>query len=112
CKPCLKELPELQRLQESFAGRGFTVLSINGDSPADVAKVAPFVRARKLTFPVLTDLDGNLRRRFQANAFPTSMLLDPIGRVAWTSQGYRPGDEVEMAKEIEKLVRAEVGPGE
>jgi len=112
CKPCLKELPELQKLQEQFSARGFTVLSINGDSPVDVAKVAPFVRSRKLMFPVLTDLDGNLRRRFQANAFPTSILLDRSGRVAWTSQGYRPGDDVEMAKQIEGLLKGAGGAGE
>lgn len=112
CKPCLKELPELQKLQEQFGALGFSVLSINGDSPADVAKVAPFVRARKLMFPVLTDLDGNLRRRFQANAFPTSILLDRSGRVVWTSQGYRPGDDVEMAKQIEGLLGGKGGSGE
>lgn len=112
CKPCLKELPEMQKLQEQFDARGFTVLSINGDSPADVAKVAPFVRARKFTFPVLTDLDGSLRRRFQANAFPTSMLLARSGRVVWTSQGYRPGDQVEMAKQIEELLGGEGGSDE
>ncbi|MDZ4804298.1 MAG: A/G-specific adenine glycosylase [Candidatus Eisenbacteria bacterium] len=112
CKPCLKELPEMQKLQEQFGARGLTILSINGDSPTDVARVAPFVRARKLTFPVLTDLDGSLRRRFQANAFPTSMLLDSSGRVTWTSQGYRPGDSVAMAEQVEALLSGTGESGE
>jgi thiol-disulfide isomerase/thioredoxin len=104
CKPCLKELPELVKLQAEYASRGFSLVLVNGDSPSDVARVAPFVRARKIPGPVITDVDGALRRRFQANAFPTSILLDRTGRTAWSSQGYRPGDEVKLAEQIEALL--------
>jgi len=104
CKPCLKEIPELVKLQETYAARGFSLVLVNGDSPSDVARVAPFARARKMPGPVVTDVDGALRRRFQANAFPTSILLDRSGRTAWSAQGYRPGDEVKLAGEIEALL--------
>ncbi|HEX7877966.1 MAG TPA: redoxin domain-containing protein, partial [Candidatus Eisenbacteria bacterium] len=104
CKPCLKEIPELVKLQENYAARGFSLMLVNGDSPSDLARVAPFARARKMAGPVVTDVDGALRRRFQANAFPTSILLDRSGRTAWSAQGYRPGDEVKLAAEIEALL--------
>lgn len=104
CKPCLKELPELDRLHRAYADRGFTVIAVNGDSPADVARVLPFVRSRDYAFPVVTDLDGRLRRRFQVNALPTAILLDADGRTVWTNQGYRPGDEKTLEARLRPLL--------
>lgn len=112
CKPCLKELPELDHLQREYGDRGFTVLAVNGDSPVDVTRVAPFVKSRGYTFPVVTDLDGRLRRRFQVNALPTAILLDGQGRIVWTNQGYRPGDEKTLeAKLLPLLSPAPVDSG-
>jgi cytochrome c biogenesis protein CcmG/thiol:disulfide interchange protein DsbE len=112
CKPCLKELPELDRLHRTYADRGFTVLAVNGDSPADVARVLPFVRSRDYAFPVVTDLDGRLRRRFQVNALPTAILLDSDGRIAWTNQGYRPGDEKTLEAKLRPLLPPDAPEGD
>ncbi len=111
CRPCLKELPELDRLQKKYADRGFTVIAVNTDTPVDVGKVKPFARSRRFSLRVITDLDGDLRRRFQINAFPTAILLAPDGTTVWSNQGYRPGDEKALEEELLKRLAVRDGGG-
>lgn len=107
CKPCRKELPELQKLVEKYGGDGFQVIGINGDGPVDQAKVRPYVKALGFDFEVVPDTDGEVRRRFQVEVFPTSFLVDTEGRIRHRQVGYRRGDEKILEKELIKLLAIE-----
>jgi cytochrome c biogenesis protein CcmG/thiol:disulfide interchange protein DsbE len=109
CKPCRKELPELQKLVDKYGERGFQVIAVNGDGPVDQAKVRPFVKALDFEFEVIPDPDGEVRRRFQVEVFPTSLLVDTDGRILHRSVGYRRGDEQILEKEIQKILGGEEG---
>jgi hypothetical protein len=37
-------------------------------------------------------------------AIPTTILLDQKAEIAYKTRGYRPGDEILLKKEIEKLI--------
>lgn len=93
CKPCLKELPELDRVVLDYAKRGVSMIAVNADAPGDAAKVRPFVKSRGFHFRVVPDAGGEIRRDFGVNTLPTTLLLAPDGSTLWTNQGYRPGDE-------------------
>ena len=47
CKPCLKELPHLNRLAGQYAGR-ISVLAVSTDASKSVAKVAPFIQSKEI----------------------------------------------------------------
>lgn len=111
CKPCRKELPELQKLVATYGDRGFHVVGVNGDGPVDQAKVRPYVKALGFDFTVVPDPDGEIRRRFQVEVFPTSFLVDGEGRVVYRQVGYRRGDEAILAGRVRALVGAAVPPG-
>ena len=68
CKPCPKELPELQKLVDAYADHGFSVAAISGDGPADQAKVRPYVRSQKFSFTVIPDPDGELKLNMPSDA--------------------------------------------
>ena len=105
CKPCRKELPELQVLAEAYAEHGFRVIAVSVDGPVDQAKVRPYARAQGFTFLVVPDPDGDLRRRFQVEVVPTTTLLGPERRVLHRQVGYRQGDE----KRLEIALRNHLG---
>jgi thiol-disulfide isomerase/thioredoxin len=52
CPPCRKEMPDLETLYERFGAKGLVVLGISDE---EAAKVEPFIRERKISFPVLLD---------------------------------------------------------
>lgn len=104
CKPCRKELPELQRLVEKYGEKGFRVIGVNGDGPVDQAKIRPYVRALGYDFTVIPDPDGEIRRRLQVEVFPTTFLIDADGTIVHRQVGYRQGDEKAIEAEIRKLL--------
>jgi thiol-disulfide isomerase/thioredoxin len=110
CKPCRRELPELQKLLDTYGERGFQVVAVNGDGPVDQAKIRPYVKAHGFTFSVLPDPDGEIRRRFQVEVFPTTLLVDTEGRILHRQVGYRRGDETILAEHLEELLPAAPAP--
>lgn len=111
CKPCLKELPELDRIQARWAERGLAVVAVNTDAPVELARVRPYVRSSRYRFRVMTDAAGELKRRFEVNTLPTALLLAPDGRVLWTNQGYRPGDEKALEQALARYFAGPAGSG-
>ena len=93
CRPCRKEMPELQKLRKKYEEHGVQVIAISGDSPVDQAKVKPYIKAQKFDFTVLLDTDGEIRRRFQVEVFPTTFLVGADNRILYRGVGYRRGDE-------------------
>ncbi len=107
CKPCKDELPHLQDLFEEYSDRGLTLITISADSPKTQAKVRPYVRSKGYTFPVLLDPDQEVLQLFQGTTLPLRVLIDREGNIVDTHQGYNPGDEVALEREIVELLNPE-----
>jgi len=86
CGPCKQELPSIQALYEKLSSRGFVVVAV--DLGEEKAKVSQFVKANKLTFPVLLDQKVAVGGTYGANSIPTNYLLDRSGRVLARIVGY------------------------
>jgi len=78
CPPCLKEMPDLERLYEQFKDQGFVILGISDE---DVNKVKPFIAKRNVTYPVLSDPGRKVNELFQINGIPKSFVYDRSGRL-------------------------------
>jgi peroxiredoxin len=74
CEPCRDELPALRRLVERARGTPVTVLAI---SVGEVdARVARFMDAIPVNFPVLLDRDRAVAKAWDVYALPTTYVLD------------------------------------
>ena len=88
CKPCVKAMPKLQKIHEKYGKSGLTVLGVNVDGPRGQNRVKPFLRARKVSFPIALDSDSAVMRRMQVNVLPTTLLITPDGEIALRQVGY------------------------
>jgi len=79
CPPCRKELPDLEALYQRFGSRGFVVLAVSDE---DAGKVAPFVAAHQLTYPVLLDPGRKVNELLQISGIPKSFVYDRSGKLA------------------------------
>lgn len=111
CTPCKDELPYIQKLHEKYSELGLTVATISEDSPKSQAKVRPYVRSKRYTFPVLLDPTREILQLFQGNTLPHRVLLDRQGNVMETHQGYNPGDEVILEDTIRGFLNPERSDG-
>lgn len=86
CGPCVKELPELQKLHHAH-GSDFAVVGISVDKPRGHAKMRSMIREHGIDYPMVLDPDGQSQGTFGVNGYPTSVLLDRNGVVRWRREG-------------------------
>ncbi len=107
CKPCLKELPHLQRIHEKYEASGLRVLAVTIDSPKTESRVKPFVLGKKYTFDVILDSSQEVFRALQGKGtIPYVVVIDRDGNIRYRHTGYRPGDENEIEKVVAELLGA------
>ena len=78
CPPCRKEMPDLEALYEKFAPQGLVILGISDEKKE---KVEPFIRERKLTFPILLDPGRKVNEMFVVEGIPKSFVYDREGKL-------------------------------
>ena len=86
CGPCRIEMPSMERLHRKLAGTDFRIVavSVDGDPfhPEDVEgpkEIMAFVRDMGLTFDILNDPTGAIRRDYQTVGVPESFVIDRDG---------------------------------
>jgi peroxiredoxin len=85
CEPCLAELPTIEKLRASFAGRPFAALAVQMAGSARMSRDT--AEKLSLRFPMLVDRDSAASKAWGVKVVPTSFLIGPDGSVAFTLQG-------------------------
>ena len=71
CEPCREEMPSINRLRASLAGRPFEVLAVN--LAESESRIRRFVEQLPLEFPVLMDRDGAAAKSWRARLLPMKL---------------------------------------
>ena len=101
CGPCNMELPHLQKLYEKLKDRpDVQIVTFNFDQ--DLGLVAPFLKEKGFTFPVLPAYSFVLSV-LDSVAIPQNWILDPKGAWRWSQLGYDASDSQWADTVIAKL---------
>lgn len=106
CKPCVEELAEYSKIFNEYSSRGLQMLAISTDNEKSVSKVKPFVKSKQYNFPVLLDTNSEVARKYQAQAVPYTVILRQCGSIVYSHLGYMKGDEIEVKKKIDELLKS------
>ena len=98
CTYCVEEMPELIKLQEAHAAKGFTVLAVNVGETSTQADA--FAKAKGLNFPVVLDEDSSVAQRYGLVGIPVSILVDSAGNVLGEYHGFNP----KLISDVEKAL--------
>ncbi|MFC0675830.1 TlpA family protein disulfide reductase [Brachybacterium hainanense] len=84
CPPCRAEAPDLRAIAEEYAEKGVRFLGINVRDEAGPARA--FEDTYQIPYPSIPDLSAEimyaLRGQVAPNAVPSTLVVDPEGRVA------------------------------
>jgi len=106
CEPCLAEMPHLVDLYKANKAKGFVVLAVSLDGPESLADVNRVVHDREMIFPVLLDQETTVVARYNPKReMPFSVLIDKRGAIVQRRAGYTPGDEKNLAAEVERALK-------
>ncbi len=102
CKPCIKSIPELNKIYKSYKDKGVEIIGINCDGPRSIAKVAPFSKSLQIKYPVLLDINSEVKNDLNLQAFPSLILVNSQGLIVWIHEGFVTGDTEVIIAEIDK----------
>lgn len=104
CKPCIKELRNLNDLLEDWEeDYNVELVAVSVDDSRNSARVKPFADGQGWDFDILLDPNGELQRDMNVTNPPVTFLIDQNGNVVYTHTGYLEGDELDLEDEIIKL---------
>ena len=103
CSPCLKSFPWMNELQKKHGAEGFVVVAINVDQDRKLAD--EFLVKRPAEFRVVFDPAGDIARRFDVQAMPTSFLIDRQGKVRFRHEGFKEKSRDTREKQLAQLLK-------
>ena len=97
CLPCRTEMPSIQALHDRFSARGLKVVAVSVDNPGTSEEIRTFRDQYGLTFEILHDESGNIKRDYQTTGVPETFVIGRDGVIRkkviaaadWDSPAYQ-----------------------
>lgn len=95
CPPCQKEMPELQKLYNKYAGQ-FDIIAVSVDEKTDAQKVKDFIEKNKIAFYVAHDTEKKISGKYVTDSIPYLVIIGKDGIILGTITGYSKNLEKEL----------------
>lgn len=91
CGPCALEAADLERTWQANKGRNVTFLGVAIQDTYEDA--AAFLKRHGITYPAVFDANNEIMTAYRVTGIPTTVIVDPEGRIASVYAGIFVGDE-------------------
>jgi peroxiredoxin len=98
CEPCKKELPVLAKMAPKLRERGVEIVAVNIDERKENAEA--FLREHGLRLTVVQDQAQSIVKEYEPPKMPTSFIIDRAGVVRAVNEGFEPGDEAKIERQL------------
>lgn len=95
CPPCRAEMPDLQRLANSYDDGTLAIVGVNEGESA--ARAQSFAESLRIRFPIWIDASQRYGRTYAALGLPTTVILDRRGVVVRGYDGPLTFDQMRAA---------------
>jgi peroxiredoxin len=79
CLPCRTEMPSIQALHDRFGARGLKVVAVSIDNSGFADEIRKFRDQYGLTFEILHDASGNIKRDYHTTGVPETFVIGRDG---------------------------------
>jgi len=94
CPPCKTEIPWFMDFQRTYGSRGFTVLGVSLDEDGWTS-VKPYIEEKQVNYNVMIGSRDVTRLYGGLDSVPTTLIVDPSGRMAAIHVGISARSEYE-----------------
>ncbi len=99
CVPCRRSFPWMNEMQEKYAEQGLMIVAVNMDAEPELAQA--FLQEYPAHFELIEDREGELARKFDVIAMPSSYVIDRNGEIVKRHLGFK----VKRQDEYEALIK-------
>lgn len=101
CPPCRREMPSMQRAWEQLREEGIGFIAVNVGEEADT--VARFAEQYGVELPLPIDPSSRVVQSWPVRGLPTTFVVDPQGRLAYSAAGEREWDDPALLDQVRAL---------
>ncbi|WP_223609192.1 TlpA disulfide reductase family protein [Chryseobacterium sp. OSA05B] len=101
CKPCLVEIPELNKLVDKYSGKDVVFLGITFDNQKALQK---FLTKKEFKYHLVPNAK-KIIDDYKVNSYPTHIVIDKDSKVAFSINGLSSQAVHEVDDTIEKLLK-------
>ena len=102
CGPCLKAIPEIEKMRGEFPDDQFQIIAVNLDQVEK--KALRFLEKNPIGYPSASDPKGRLPEKYGVDTMPTSYLIDRDGVIRYVHRGFSRGDGLRLREEIRAML--------
>ncbi len=100
CAPCLREMPDMEALQEAVGSENLTVLAVSmGETEERVQK---FLKMHGFTFPIVADTEMEIVQLYGVKNIPITYLISPKGVILGRALGPREWNRVSFQEFVKR----------
>jgi len=81
CSYCFREVPELNRLNDSHKDRGLGIYGVNVGESA--RKVESAIKSKGMTYTILLDQTNKVASQYRVTGIPANILIDKDGVIKY-----------------------------
>ncbi|MDB2385436.1 redoxin domain-containing protein [Polaribacter sp.] len=101
CPPCKKEIPQLNKLKNEFKGKNVEFIAFALD---EEYKIAKFIESNPFDYDIIDDATW-AKERYEIEVYPTNIIVDKDGLIAYYKSGYKSDIYESMSYKINKLLK-------
>lgn len=101
CAPCIKEMPDLNKLKEEFGTENIKYFAITYDSKELIEEL---LKKHQLDFTIIPS-DKKTIEQFNVSFYPTNFILDKTGKVIYVNDFFMNDMIKEMKKTLKKILK-------
>ncbi|MBK7141986.1 MAG: TlpA family protein disulfide reductase [bacterium] len=103
CTPCALSFPFMKELSRTYADSGLQIIAIDLDKDSSEATI--FLERMRPPFKIVMDPEGNLAKRYDLKAVPSSFIYGRDGTLRELHQGFVSADTTKIRAEIVALLK-------
>ena len=104
CRPCLEELPQLEKeVWQRFKNKEFELVVIGREE--NVEKLIQFKNKHKFTFPLAPDPKGEIYSRYAKGYIPRNYVINKDGDIIFQSIGFSEDEFKALVRIVEKALQ-------
>ncbi len=104
CGPCIKAIPQMEKIKEKYAGTEVKVYGINtyDNDSIGIARLPKFLEFNPIQYPIIL-VNRDLPAAYHIQGWPTFYIIDTEGKVAYSSIGASDKVADEISSVVDKL---------
>jgi peroxiredoxin len=111
CPPCIKAMPEIEKLFQMFGDSNVMFIGVSTDDPETSDRVLQTVKKLNVTYPIAIDTN-QIAEHYAVTSIPVLLLIAPDGSIARRKTGFSPNLAETITRDIQRLLAGESLPPE